>query len=218
MRSTIIVCDFDGTLSLVDMGRALLDRFTGTAWRKHNERWTNGEISLPELQRIVWGEVRATEQEMLSYVQKKGQLRKGSDQLFQAADEGRLQLVLASGGFGFYIESLLGHRLKHFSERFYNRLQTSSMGALPEFLYPELSCERCAICKAKVVRRYLGEEQRVVFCGDGNSDRCAAKVAQEIFVVKESRLEQYCIERDIAHTAFDDFQTVIASVTQNPYP
>lgn len=209
MQPPLIVVDFDGTLTEIDVGNALCERFAEPEWRRHIDRWLRGELNLAEAQRRAWKSIRAGRAEMLAYALSVGRLRDGAERLFEAAQSGQVELVLASGGFDMYIEPLLGAGGRWFSEKFYNRLNFTPEGLQTIFPYPELACERCAVCKAKVLQKYLKPGRRVLFCGDGSSDRCTAATESELFAVRESEFDRYCRVNRIAHTAFDDFRTVL---------
>ena len=45
---TVLILDFDGTVTDVDVGDAVCDRFAPPQWKLIDERWTRREISLPE--------------------------------------------------------------------------------------------------------------------------------------------------------------------------
>jgi len=212
MPPPLIVVDFDGTFTELDVGNALCERFAEPDWRRHIEQWLDGVLTLGEAQRRAWRSISAGQAEMLAYALKVGRLRSGSEQLLQAAQSGKVELVMASGGFDLYIDPLLGARSGWFIERFYNRLVFSPEGLEAIFPYPELACERCAVCKGKVVRRHVKPDRRIIFCGDGNSDRCAADTGAELFAVRGGEFDSYCRENQIACTAFDDFREVLAAV------
>jgi 2,3-diketo-5-methylthio-1-phosphopentane phosphatase len=205
----IIVLDFDGTLTETDVGRALCERYADPSWEKPIRRWLRGEISFPEAQKIVWGTIAPRRDELLSYAHEVGRLRAGAEQLFEAAQKGQVELVLASGGFDLYIEPLLGARLTCFRELFYNRLRITEQGISPLFPYADLACKECGVCKGKVIARYAKAEQRVLFCGDGSSDRCALSVQSELFAVRGSDFDRHCAIHGVTYTSFDDFRTVL---------
>jgi 2-hydroxy-3-keto-5-methylthiopentenyl-1-phosphate phosphatase len=212
MQTPLIVVDFDGTLAELDVGNALCERFAEPGWRRHIDQWLRGELTLAEAQRRAWSSISAGQAEMLAYALKVGRLRAGAEQLYEAAQNGQVELVLASGGFDLYIDPLLGARGRWFVERYYNRLSFTPEGLKTIFPYPELACERCAVCKAKVLCRYLRPGRRVLFCGDGSSDRCAAATGSELFAVRESEFDRYCRFNRTACTVFDDFREVLAKV------
>jgi 2,3-diketo-5-methylthio-1-phosphopentane phosphatase len=208
----IVVTDFDGTLAELDVGDALCERYADPAWFEVERRLRRGELSLPEAQRQMWALLRMPLSSLREAARAFGKLRAGSDALFEAAQHGRIELVLASGGFDFYIEALLGERMGLLRAAYYNGMRDAEPGLTPIFPHAELACARCAVCKGLAIQKHLQHGRRLVFCGDGFSDRCAAGVAPELFAVRDSPLAQHCRTHRIAHTEFDDFREVLAAL------
>lgn len=212
----LLVCDFDGTLTNVDVGDALCDEFAGPGWIEIDRMWLRGELDLPEAQRRMWALVRATPEDLIGHARRVGALRAGAEQLFEAARTGRIELVLASGGFDLYIEALLGPHRACLSGAHYNRLvATDGGGVRPEFA-AGVGCARCAVCKARVVGAVRSPGRPVAFCGDGSSDRCAAGVADRIFAVEGGVLARHCNDGGIDHVPFTDLETVLEALLSAP--
>lgn len=209
MPPPLLVCDFDGTLTEVDVGDALCERLADPAWLAVEERWRAGELSLPDAQRQMWRFVSSDTDTLVMEARRIGTLRAGANELFAAVAAGRLELVIASGGFGLYIEALLGERLKLASAAYYSLLEPNAEGARCSFPHDDLACPRCAVCKANVLRRHGARGRRVAFCGDGLSDRCAAGVAPELFALEDSRLAAHCNKTGIPYVGFHDLRTVV---------
>lgn len=207
MAPPVLICDFDGTLTTVDVGDALCERFAPPEWREVDEQWLRGELSLPEAQRRMWSMVRARPEDLVGHAREVGGFREGAEELFEAAASGECELIIASGGFDLYIDALLGDRVEAVRAKYHNRLVPSEGGVRPVFA-EDLGCERCAVCKGGVVRRHLEPGRRLMFVGDGSSDRCAAGVAPELFAVAGGRLAEHCAERGIDHVTIEDLDSV----------
>jgi 2-hydroxy-3-keto-5-methylthiopentenyl-1-phosphate phosphatase len=155
---------------------------------------------------------RAERPEALAYAQKVGHLRPGLDGLFAAARQTGAALWLASGGFDFYIEALLGARLGAFERRYFNATRFVEGRIEVDFPHGELMCGRCAVCKGKVCDAARATGRPTIFVGDGSSDRCAIGRADRIFAVRGSLLARTCEERGADHVQFDDFAEVAATL------
>jgi 2-hydroxy-3-keto-5-methylthiopentenyl-1-phosphate phosphatase len=59
-----------------------------------------------------------------------------------------------------------------------------------------------------VVRELQAAGNKVVVCGDGTADRCAADAADFVFATR--RLIDHCRERALPHREFQDFLEVMA--------
>lgn len=209
MLPPLLVCDFDGTLTKVDVGDALCERFADPAWLEVEAEWSAGALSLPAAQRRMWRHVSVDRDSLVQESLRVGTFREGADALFEAVRAGRLELIIASGGFGLYIEALLGARMGCLTASYYSDLEAHADGARCEFPHDDLACPRCAVCKGEVLRRHASADRRVAFCGDGLSDRCAAGVAEQLFAVEHSRLAAHCNEAGIPYIGFNDLRNVL---------
>ena len=206
---TIWVFDFDGTLTLKDIGDEVCDRFAPPAWRLIDEAWVRREISLPDAQRQMWALARCQRDEAVAYAKKVGHLRPGLSTLLDWIDTRGDAAWLASGGFDFYIEALLDGTLGRFSRQFFNRTAFVDGSVRVEFPHVELACKSCGVCKGRVcdLARAAGVEVR--FIGDGTSDRCAIGRAGVLYAVRGSTLARTCDERGFTYVPFDRFEELI---------
>jgi len=206
----VLVLDFDGTVTTRDIGDALCDRFAPPSWREIDAAWVRGELSLPEAQRRMWSLARATREEALTAAREIGRLRDGLDALVDGARDRGVELWLASGGFDVYIEALLGERLAGFTRRYWNRLVFDGDRMRVEFQQGDLACARCAVCKGRVCDLATAIAPRVVFAGDGYSDRCAIGRASPLCAVRGSFLAREAEERGVDFLPFDRLDELLA--------
>jgi len=206
----VIVLDFDGTVTQKDIGDEVCDRFAPATWRDIDAAWVRNEISLPDAQRQMWGLARAERPAALAYAREVGHLRPGLDALLHAARAIGATLWLASGGFDFYIEALLGERLSAFERTYFNATRFVDGRIELDFPHAHLACGRCAVCKGKVCDAARATGRPTVFIGDGASDRCAIGRADRIFAVRDSLLQRACAERGVACEAFGAFDEITA--------
>jgi 2,3-diketo-5-methylthio-1-phosphopentane phosphatase len=199
----IVVLDFDGTVTLKDIGDEVCDHFAPPAWRDIDARWVRGELSLPEAQRLMWALARAERAQAIAYAREVGVLRPGLDQLIERVAGAGGELWLASGGFDFYIEALLDGRLPCFARAYFNRARFDQNRIEVSFPHSELACTRCAVCKGAVCDQARARAERVIFVGDGASDRCAVGRADEIFAVRSSHLAEHLASGGSKFVAFD---------------
>lgn len=204
--------DFDGTVTQKDIGDEICDRFAPPAWRDIDAAWVRDEISLPDAQRKMWALARAERPEALAYAREIGHLRPGLDALLAAARRAGATVWLASGGFDFYIEALLGPRMAVFERCYFNTTRFIDGRIEVEFPHGELACGRCAVCKGKVCDAARASGRPTLFIGDGASDRCAIGRADRVFAVRGSLLARACDERGAAYEPFDDFAEIAATL------
>jgi 2,3-diketo-5-methylthio-1-phosphopentane phosphatase len=206
--SLVVVLDFDGTVTLKDIGDELCTRFAPPEWKQLDDQWVNGTLSLPEAQRRMWSLMRASRDEAVSHAHATGTLRPGLDALIDAVARSDGELWLASGGFDFYVEALLGERLSRFSRAWYNRARFVDGRVAIEFPHHALACERVAVCKGRICDQARTLAERVWFVGDGASDRCAIGHAERLFAVDAGLLARACDAEAAAYTPFTSFADV----------
>jgi 2-hydroxy-3-keto-5-methylthiopentenyl-1-phosphate phosphatase len=204
----VLVLDFDGTLTDVDVGDAVCDLFAPPAWREIDERWVRREISLPEAQRGMWALVRATRERALAGAREVGRLRPGLEALLDRAEQQGAEVWLASGGFDFYIEALLGPWLGRFARTYYNATHFDGDRLAVDFPHVALACTSCAVCKGKVCDLARERGGPVLFVGDGHSDRCVIGRADRVAAVRGSHLARWCREQGVTALEFDRLDEV----------
>ncbi len=208
---TSLVIDFDGTITHADVGDEICERFADARWRELDRRWERKEIALPDAQREIWALVTAPAAAILGYAREIGAIRPGLDALLDAA--GGAELVLASGGFDFYIEAILGARLARFDAVFCNRGVVGAGGVAVSFpLRASHGCALCAVCKGRVCAERRRAGRRVIFVGDGTSDRCAIGQADELWAVRGSKLAAACAAAGAPAREFDGFDEIAAAL------
>lgn len=205
----ILVLDFDGTVTLSDVGDAVCQRFAPPSWRAVDDRWVRNEISLPEAQREMWALVRAREAEALGFVQAHIKIRPGLDALLDEAARRAVPVWLASGGFDFYIDALLGDRRNRLDRIYCNEARFDGDRVSVRFPNDELACSRCAVCKGRVCDLARRQGARVLFVGDGHSDRCVVGRADRVAAVRGSTLDRHLEEHGEPGRAFDRFDELL---------
>ena len=152
----------------------------------------------------MWGLARCTREQALACSREVGEVAAGST----ASSTPRPARVggcgAASGGFDFYIEAILGERAMRFERSFFNRARFLDERVWLDF-HEGLACDKCAVCKGRVCEAARAEAARVVFVGDGASDRCAIGKADLVCAVEGSTLARGCAERGVEHRTFADF-------------
>jgi len=210
--STVVVLDFDGTVTTKDVGDEVCDRFAPPEWRDIDAAWVRNEISLPEAQRKMWALARCSRDEAVAYSHEIGHVRAGLDEFLDAVERSGARLWLASGGFDFYIEGILGGRARRFERTFFNRTRFAGGGIEIDF-HEGLGCARCAVCKGRVCDEARAGGARVVFIGDGASDRCAIGRADLLCAVDGSLLARGCQARGVGYVPFGDFEELRARLS-----
>ena len=197
-----VFLDFDGTISVDDVGMHLLSSAGAPAWWELHEQYERGEIGSRECLVDQWALVDGDEA-TLRAVAAEVALDPGFGALVGALRAAGAELVVVSDGFGFYVEQAcapLGVDV----------LTNAVDFATGELLFPHedrcCPCSTCGVCKQAPIKdaRYRG--RTTVLVGDGASDRKAALLADVVFA--KGSLARWCDAFGVACTRFDTLDDV----------
>jgi 2-hydroxy-3-keto-5-methylthiopentenyl-1-phosphate phosphatase len=207
-----VVCDFDGTATLLDVGDEISKHFGGAEfWQAQSARFRRGELDTRGIIEAIYARVFAGEDELRAFAAKTARLRPGFRELIEACAARGAPFILASGGLRQYIEAVLDEHLPQ-ALRPSVRLVANEGVFGPDGLkvrFPAdaasraLGCSACGSCKRVAVAeaRKLGAA-RVVGIGDGFADRCLARSADALYAREGSYLHRWCVENAVPHTPF----------------
>jgi len=197
-----IVTDFDGTVTLKDVGDVLLMHFK-IATKEEIEGGYSPRVKMEEWMIRYFQPLTAPRKKIEAYVLESTRLRRGFRELHAFCAGRGIPLEIVSGGVDLYIDCLLKRwRLK--IKSFYGRTRLTAKGLLVE--YPCLKGSTLDVFKAARVRHYQRLGYKVAFCGDGTSDLKAARAADAVFATK--RLRRFCLEEGVRNRQLKNFFTV----------
>lgn len=207
-----VVCDFDGTATLLDIGDEISQRFGGVEhFRRQKESFARGQLDTRGIIEGIYTHVRAPEAEVCAFAVEAARLRPGFVELVDAARSAGAPFFLASGGLRQYIDAVLAAHLPA-DLRDWVRVRANEGVWTPDGLrvsFPGDAASRaagCAVC-GSCKRVSVGEARslgalRVIGAGDGFADRCLVQFADRTFARQDSYLHRYCVEHRLAHTPF----------------
>jgi 2-hydroxy-3-keto-5-methylthiopentenyl-1-phosphate phosphatase len=204
-----IFTDFDGTITLDDLGDKLFADF-GENREQHQAGLLNHAITVPEYWRLVCASLRTgtTLDDLRAWAGEQA-----ADCTFapfvEFCRDNSLPLTVVSDGFDVYIDAVLEREGagRVILPRFCNRLEYENGTFTPVFPGQDESCSCfCASCKRNSVLQQTPPDALVVYIGDGYSDFCAAEHADIIFAKKA--LAAYCNRQRLPHYPFSTFTDV----------
>ena len=209
--SPVIFCDFDGTVTQLDVTDQILAQLAHPSWREIEREWVLGLIGSRECLERQIALVNATAEELHAVIN-----ALAIDAEFAAfckfARKKRLPLYLLSEGFDYVIRRILkgaglARYFRNGSNLFASALRVEGRRLVLSFPHsPEPCAHGCATCKAALIGRLREGRRPVIFVGDGMSDRFAVEVADLVFAKRH--LLAYCRENGIACHPFETFKDV----------
>lgn len=204
----LILCDFDGTISLQDMGYALINRFNSGNWDAIDRDFCEGKIGSREAYSRIAKILKGDKKEILSFIQKHSNIDPHFAAFYQYCLARNIDVKIVSDGLDSYIKKILEmHDLSEIP--FYSNHTHFHKGNEMDFSFPYANqeCGLCGTCKKKLIQIHRKEYHPIFFIGNGLSDRCAAHEAD--FVFAKDLLYTYCIEQDITCHFFQDFHEIL---------
>ncbi len=199
----LVLCDFDGTISLHDLGFLLMTRFSSGDWEAIDQDYREGRIG----SRAAYAQIahlwNGSKPDVLSFVQAHAQIDPHFVAFYRFCKEQGIDLKIASDGLDFYIRTILEvHGLSEISVMA-NEARFDRKGIELSFPHWNGSCGHCGTCKARIVQNHRNEYSRIYFVGNGPSDRCGAR--QSDFVFAKEGLYLICIEEGLPCHFFETF-------------
>jgi 2-hydroxy-3-keto-5-methylthiopentenyl-1-phosphate phosphatase len=210
-RARAFLCDFDGTVSPADIGAAFARAFSpggAAAGEELLGPWARGETGHRDLTRAQCRLVAATAAEALAFTRRFA-LDPGFAPFVREVEARGDRVMVVSEGFDFYVADQLARAGLAGLPFAANRLRFGPGRAVtPEFPWADGSCGDCGNCKGRHVREWRARGFTTVLVGDGLSDRCGARAADE--VLARGTLLEWCRREGVSARAFRDFAEVAA--------
>ena len=182
MSDYVILCDFDGTISLQDTCVPVLEKFSNGDWELYDDLLGNEQIDLHECMRKQFGMIQTDIPTILTTL---GliPIRPGFAEFVSFCLSQGIEFVIVSAGLDFIIKSVLLE----------NNLDLPIVSAKVlddkfNLEFPSLHYSNSIDFKADQVKYYQAQDKKVIFIGDGNSDLQGALQADLVFAVEDSFL------------------------------
>ncbi len=207
----IVFCDFDGTITQLDVTDLILSQLAHPSWQEVEQEWVRGLI----------GSRECLERQMALVETSAEQLDKLIDSVpfdphfakfYRFVQKRGLPFFLLSDGFDYVIRRVLKRAgidggLRGGVNVFASSLHIVGQRLVTTFPYAGPPCEHeCATCKAAILRQFGRGRNPVIYIGDGFSDRFAVQESTLIFAKRP--LAAYCREHGIACHPFKTFAEV----------
>jgi 2-hydroxy-3-keto-5-methylthiopentenyl-1-phosphate phosphatase len=210
-KELAVLCDFDGTITVTDTLEYVMRKFAVGDWKRFDQLYERGEISLQACLRGQGSLVRTPEMVLVAEMERVTQFRPSFDKLVQYCRHNKVPLVAVSAGLDFVIKDLL--RMKGWNNLV--RLSAAKAECTPEgikFTFPRLHDRTSLSVKDDLVKYYKAKGRRVAYVGDGILDIHALKEADYRFAIKGSRLAELCRRQGIPAREVSDFLEMVTTI------
>jgi 2-hydroxy-3-keto-5-methylthiopentenyl-1-phosphate phosphatase len=211
----LILCDFDGTISVVDTGLLVAETLGLDRFDEIEQSWRRGEISARECLRDQWRLIdpqRPDFREIIATLE----IDPGVRDLVSLAQRHGARLVVLSDGLDFYIEAAMKRIGLPDVEFRANHAVLCEDRVEMEFPHGAEVCEECGNCKTHWLFELRAGYTRVIYIGDGISDGCASRYCDLVFA--KDLLAQACRERGQEFIPFETLSDVVAVLSGSSQP
>ncbi|WP_392561828.1 MtnX-like HAD-IB family phosphatase [Orbus sturtevantii] len=204
----IILCDFDGTISLKDVTDLLLSHFGNAACDELEAQWEAGIIGSQECMSKQIALMNAT-QEQLDAVLAQVTIDASFKDFVKYAKDKNFAIHVVSDGLDYAIHTILKHNQLDFLPIFANRLLHDHNHSWKlEFPYANDGCIKASgNCKCQHLKLQRQHFNTVYYVGDGASDYCISNRVDLVFA--KDKLIQYCLQNAIRHYPITYFADII---------
>ena len=203
---TAVLSDFDGTITPSQVLNTIYDKFAAPSYKQTLARWNRGEISTMEEVETVFKTVTSSQQDIEVYLDTVA-LDPGFSALRRYCKQMDYKFAVLSDGFCWYIDYILNKHGVNSTRIFAGDIHFEKDGFRFSYPWYDESTPMRSTSKPTVVRAYQRRGYRVVFIGDGLSDKEVLGVAEEVYA-KDVLLE-FALESGVAVTAFENLLDVV---------
>jgi len=207
-KKLLVIADFDGTVSPMDVGYEVLQKFTGRGWDEIDRAYCSGEIGSKEAYSRIAALITGTREEMFEYVRTHARVDPHFVPFSAFCRKEGIGLQILSDGLDFYIDLVLRKDglgdIPFFSNvaRF-----RDGRGFTIEFPEANPACDRCGTCKSLILERLRPSFDRILYIGDGYSDVCPAEKADIVFA--KGILYRTFREKGLECIPYRDFEDIL---------
>ena len=212
MKGWAAVSDFDGTITLRDVGDHLLLHYGFADKKTIDESYVSG-VKVEDFMKSAFAGAALTEKVIAGFVRKRVKARRGFREFISFCETSGIPFEIASGGVDLYADPFFKkHGVKVRS--FFGKGRAVKGGV--SIRYPFLRRLDLSAFKASRVLRQKKAGRKVVFFGDGPNDLKAAAAADKVYAA--GRLYRLCRERGIPVSPLTDFRKAAAFIQKETPP
>jgi len=207
-RNFKIFIDFDGTITIKDVGDAIFSKFGDS---EKVSKIISDLLSDKISSRKCWDDLC----ECVGSV-KKNELEDFIDTLeieptfksfVEFCDKNDIEFFVLSDGFDFYINRVFNKAGLNGIKYYSNKLFVDDHGKLSaSYPYFDAGSPTSANCKKNHIINHSSDDDYTIYIGDGNSDKDAAQYCDFIFAKKD--LARFCSMERISFYPFNNFDDV----------
>ena len=207
LEKIAILIDFDGTITKKDSNDLLVEKLLSNQTEELSQR--EEDLNFMDFFSSLFNEIKITEEEYLEFMLKEVELAQGFYEFYKTAKSKNIPLAVVSGGFANGIVPFLNQYGIKGMDVYANKLNFEGETVTIEYYHNIDDCcdiGSCGNCKVMHYERYKNEGYKVIFIGDGITDRSVASKADIVFA--KDGLLKYCNDNNLNCIHWNDFDDI----------
>lgn len=206
-QRTVVMCDFDGTITLEDTSEYILKKYAKGDWKKLDAMLDAGDISIEECMNEQFAMVNRSEEAIVKELDKAIAIRPGFPKFVESCIAQGMEFYVVSAGLSFAIRHFIGKMCLGDKVKVHSPIAQYD-GWKIVFSFPPLTMPDSLSFKDDLVRRFRSGGMKVIYIGDGSPDSEAAILSDLRFAVKGRKLEAILKDEGLDFQSFEDFEEV----------
>ncbi|WP_051524373.1 MtnX-like HAD-IB family phosphatase [Sulfurihydrogenibium subterraneum] len=203
----IFFCDFDGTITEVDVVDTFLEKFADKEYLEIEERWLKGEISSLECLQKQISLVRNVDKNTIDEFLNTVKIDPFFKDFVNFIKKYNGKVVILSDGFRYFIEKILNNYGVKVDAILSNEFVINDKTLEVIFPYQNPFCQAgMGNCKCKHYEKQSYKD-KTFYVGDGRSDFCVASTVENVFA--KEKLYQYLKSIGRSPIKIENFKDVI---------
>jgi len=200
-----VVCDFDGTITLEDTGVTTMRAFAPPQWWDIELAWRRGQISSMECLSRQFAMIDVSPEQYRRFIEGQA-VDAGFAGLVSLCRDAGSRFMILTDGLDLYIRWMLEKLGLAELEVWSNEGQFDGSGRIV-CSFPH----QHPICKLAHLFRIRRRSRRIIYIGDGYTDRCPAASADVVFA--KDVLAEHCRRAGIPAIPFDSLTDVVTALS-----
>jgi 2,3-diketo-5-methylthio-1-phosphopentane phosphatase len=209
-----VFVDFDGTITKLDVGNAFFRKYVGREQydgmlREYKEE----RISAAECFRRGIAAVGSVNRNEVARFVRGCEIDPSFKDFILFCKNREIDFHVVSDGLDFYIKEIFAANGIQGVSVFSNVLELlpadnhGESGLRVSFPYMDAECRRCACCKRNIMVTQTGDQDIIVYVGEGYSDQCPVQYADIVFA--KDALQAFCQRENISYSLYGSFKDVV---------